>query len=102
LGIFREDDGVIKGDVDAWGFNSKSDQGSGSRFGGKTKAGPNGSMVKFCKGNMVVDAQFYKSPVGRKRRMKHMINSRGWFIQGFEEGTIVRSRWVKDISERAR
>ncbi len=30
-----------------------------------------------------------------------MINTRGRFIQGFEESTIVRSRWVKDISERA-
>ena len=58
LGLFLEYDGVIKGDVDTWGFNSESDQGSGSRFGGKAKAGPNGSMVKFCEGNMIVDAQF--------------------------------------------
>jgi hypothetical protein len=50
---------------------------------------------------MVVNAQFYKSPVGRKRRVEHMINTRSRFIQGFEESTIVRSRWVKDISERA-
>jgi hypothetical protein len=51
--MFLEGGGVIKGDVDTWGFNTESDQGGGSRFGGKAKTGPNRSMVKFGKGKVM-------------------------------------------------
>jgi hypothetical protein len=59
-------------------------------------------MVKFGKSNVVVDTQFYQSPVVRKRRVKHMIDTGSRVVLGFEEGVVVRSRRVEDVGKRAR